>query len=437
MMRRYWVSTLALGLTLSGCLGWRPDVPKVDRAFLSMPKATEKAKEATPPFAQFAKAPWLGKQDDSLDAETLTADASSTVDLPKEGNAAPADVKAPPAGGNTGEGDTAEPAVDPTSPEGKKIAQSREMNREAFKFIQAKEYAQAEKVLEDALKLNPKNVAALTNMGVVYEKLNKPEMARKMYRKAILANPQALLKASDPNLRTGKNKKILDIILGEWNGRNQEKDEAMALKGDPVHGRKVYMDFCSEKCHQPNGWGDKEGKYPQVAGQYKDVIIKQLADIRSKNRDNPEMYRFSLASEIGGVQNVADVAAFIETMAMTDQNGKGPGTHLELGKKLFDRDCASCHGSKGEGDSTRLFELMYGQHYNYLVRQFQMIKEEKRRNGHPLMVIQVEAYTPDEITAVMDYISRLKVPDFKMRPVKQQPLPEQKSDDKTDKDSLL
>ena len=85
MMRRYWVSTLALGLTLSGCLGWRPDVPGVDRAFLSMPKVTEKAKETTaPPFAQFAKAPWLGKQDDSLDAGTETADASSTsVDLPE------------------------------------------------------------------------------------------------------------------------------------------------------------------------------------------------------------------------------------------------------------------------------------------------------------------------------------------------------------------
>ncbi|MBF0108870.1 MAG: c-type cytochrome [Magnetococcales bacterium] len=425
MMRRYWVSSLALGLTLTGCLGWRPDVPEVDRAFLSFSKK-EEAKETPPPFSQFAKAPWLGKQDETMDGEAEGAGGS--VDLPADPNA-------------SADGAAAAAAPDATAaavdPEAKKKAQSRELNREAFKFIQAKEYAQAEKVLKDALELDAKNIAALTNMGVVYEKMKKPDQARKMYRKAILANPQAMLKATDPSLRTGKNKKVLDIILGEWNDRNQEKDEALALKGDPAHGRKVYQEFCSEKCHQVNGWGDKEGKYPQIAGQYKEVTIKQLADIRSKNRDNPEMYRFSLASEIGGIQNVADVAAYIETMAMTDNNGRGPGANPELGRNLFNRDCASCHKEDGSGDSTKMFELLYGQHYNYLLRQFQWIKEEKRRNGHPLMVIQAEAYTPEEITAVMDHISRLKVPDYKMKPVTLKPAADTKPEEKTDKDSLL
>ncbi|HIJ83830.1 MAG TPA: c-type cytochrome, partial [Magnetococcales bacterium] len=315
MTQRYWVSTLALGLMLSGCLGWgtQVSVPGVDRAFTYAPKDGATAKGSERPFARFAKAPWLEGQEgpESEDAGSgATGDSSS-------------------------------------DPEAAKKAKSRELNREAFQSIQGKDYAQAEKILTQSLELDPKNLAALTNMGVVYEKTNKPEMARKMYRKAILANPQALLKASDPKVRTGKNKKILDMILGEWNKRNQEKDEAMALKGDPANGRKVYKDFCSEKCHQPNGWGDKEGKYPQIAGQFKDVTIKQLADIRAKNRDNPEMYRFSLASEIGGVQNVADVAAFIETMPMTDDNGKGPAANIENGKKMYDRDCASCHGADG------------------------------------------------------------------------------------------
>lgn len=408
-MQRIWVITLIAGMMLSSCLGWRPEVPEVDRAFISTPRNEMAAKPSTPPFSQFAKAPWLGKMED-LDAGDVEASA---------------------------EGASGEDGAAATDPDADKKMQSKKLNQQAFKFIQDKDFAQAEKILKESLDLDPRNLAALTNMGVVYENTGKLEMARKMYRKAILANPQALLKVSDPSVRTGQNKKILDVILGEWNKRNQEKEEAMRLKGDIAHGQKVYKDYCSEKCHQPDGWGDKEGKYPQIAGQYKDVTLKQLADIRSKNRDNPEMYRFSLPSEIGGVQNMADVAAYIEAMAMTDTNGKGPGKDLQRGKQLYDRDCAACHGANGEGDSRKMFELVYGQHYNYLMRQFQWIKDEKRRNGHPLMIVQVEAYTPEEITAVMDYMSRMAVPDHKKRPLKLEPLPGKASPSQSDKDSLL
>lgn len=408
-MQRTWVLTLVLGLMLSSCLGWRPKVPEVDRAFISTKNAEMDAKKSAPPFAQFAKAPWLGKMED--------LDAGGDAEASAEG--------------------AATDGLAAKDPDADKKAQSKKLNQQSFKFIQDKDFAQAEKTLKEALDLDPKNLAALTNMGVVYENTGKPEMARKMYRKAVLANPQALLKVSDPSVRTGQNKKILDVILGEWNKRNLEKEEAMRLKADVAHGQKVYKDYCSEKCHQPDGWGDKEGKYPQVAGQYKDVTLKQLADIRSKNRDNPEMYRFSLPSEIGGVQNMADVAAYIESMAMTDKNGKGPGTALDRGKELYNKDCAACHGAKGEGDSRKMFELVYGQHYNYLLRQFQWIKDEKRRNGHPLMIVQVEAYSPEDITAVMDFMSRMQVPDFKKRAVKIEPLPGKESPSQSDKDSLL
>lgn len=423
MMHRYWVPALVLGIILSGCLGWRPDVPEVDRAFYSTQKKEGTEKKSEPPFASFKKAPWLGKPGD----DTLEGDET----------APPGDDQVQAENLASGGGGVSAGAASQADPEEGKKNRSRELNKSAFDALQVKDYAQAEKHLKEALELDPKNLAALTNMGVVYEKTQKPEMARKMYRKAILANPQALLKASDPSVRSGKNKKVLDLILGEWNNRNQEKDEAMALKGDVVNGQKVYLQFCSEKCHQPNGWGDKEGKYPQIAGQYKDVTIKQLADIRSKNRDNPEMYRFSLASEVGGVQNIADVSAFIESMPMTDKNGKGPGANLERGKKLYESDCAACHGKDGAGDGTKLFELVYGQHYNYLLRQFQWIKEEKRRNGHPLMIIQVEAYTPDDITAVMDYISRMKVPSSKKQPLKLEQSPAKTPGKDAEKDSLL
>lgn len=302
------------------------------------------------------------------------------------------------------------------NPEIKKKNASKRLNRQAYQAILDQDFVRAETLLLEALELQPENLSALTNLGAVFEKTNRPIEARRMYRKAILANPKALLKAGDPTLRKGKGKALLEIILGNWNRAEPSKNEALTLEASATNGQTVYRDYCAQKCHASHGWGKKDGTYPQIAGQYKNVLIKQLLDIRHKNRDNPEMYRYSLPSEIGGVQNIADVSAFLETMPMSINNGKGPGDNLEHGKTLYNKDCARCHKVDGSGDANRFYELLYGQHYNYLVRQFQWILNKKRRNAHPLMIIQAESYTNQDISAVMDYISRLPIPEEKQHP---------------------
>ena len=57
-----------------------------------------------------------------------------------------------------------------------------------------------------------------------------------------------------------------------------EYDEVMALTPDVDNGRRVYL-TCAV-CHRPEGWGSPDGTYPQIAGQLRSVIIKQLADVR-------------------------------------------------------------------------------------------------------------------------------------------------------------
>ena len=76
-----------------------------------------------------------------------------------------------------------------------------------------------------------------------------------------------------------------------------EFDKALSLQPDLENGRKLYL-TCAV-CHGPEGWGSPDGYYPQIAGQIDSVIIKQLADIRSRNRDNPTMYPFSKPSRSG------------------------------------------------------------------------------------------------------------------------------------------
>ncbi len=194
----------------------------------------------------------------------------------------------------------------------------------------------------------------------------------------------------------------------EWNKmEGGEKELALTLEGDIENGEEAY-EICSG-CHLPSGAGRPDGTFPQLAGQHPNVIIKQMADIRAGRRDNPIMYPFAIS--LIDQQELADVSAYIQTLPIPTDNGKGPGTNLELGKELYDRDCVSCHGDKGEGDAAKFYPVLAGQHYKYMLRQIHEIATKKRRNANPDMVKIVEKYTEEEQDAVVDYMSRLTWPE--------------------------
>ncbi len=203
--------------------------------------------------------------------------------------------------------------------------------------------------------------------------------------------------------------------MAGWNESGGEQEEALTLKPDLENGLEVY-EVCAA-CHMPEGWGMEDGTFPQLAGQHKNVLIKQLADIRALNRDNPTMYPFALPKSIGGAQAIADVAAYIAKLPMNPQPGVGPGTDLALGEKLYKENCVRCHAENGEGIDEKYYPRIQGQHYKYLVRQFEWIRDGKRRNANPDMVKQIQGFSDKDMQAVMDYVSRLKPPDKILAPV--------------------
>jgi cytochrome c553 len=189
----------------------------------------------------------------------------------------------------------------------------------------------------------------------------------------------------------------------------REVERALALTPNIEKGLEIYRSCAM--CHKPEGWGLVNGSVPQLAGQHRKVVIKQLADIRAGNRDTVLMAPSASVESIGGAQAVADVAGYIDTLEISTATGKGPGTDLELGKRLYQENCTSCHGATGEGDDDRYIPRVQSQHYNYLVRQFEWIRDGKRRNANPEMVAQIQGFEERETHAVADYVSRLEPPE--------------------------
>jgi cytochrome c553 len=202
--------------------------------------------------------------------------------------------------------------------------------------------------------------------------------------------------------------------LAGWDAALLEREEAALLTADPENGGIIY-EGCSA-CHMPEGWGTPNGAYPQIAGQHSTVIIKQLADIRAKNRDNPSMYPFAIPEEIGGAQALADVAAYIEDLQMTTATGKGEGSDLLFGENLYNENCTECHGQNGEGDENKAYPLIQGQHYNYVLRQLNWILSGKRRNANKEMKNTIDEFGKRGFKALADFVSRMAPDEERLSP---------------------
>ena len=196
--------------------------------------------------------------------------------------------------------------------------------------------------------------------------------------------------------------------LGQPSTLDAELTQALDLEPDLENGRLLF-EMCAG-CHGAEGRGSRDGVFPQLAGQHRNVIIKQFSDFRLGNRENPSMLPFAEEDALGGPQGISDVAGFLASLPMTQEPGTGPGNNLALGEKLYEDSCSVCHDENAAGFDEFFFPKIQGQHYEYLLRQLIWMQDGQRQNVYVGMLRRISKMTAADLEAVSDYVSRLSPP---------------------------
>jgi cytochrome c553 len=189
-----------------------------------------------------------------------------------------------------------------------------------------------------------------------------------------------------------------------WNAMQGEKLVALGARGDAARGE-ITFEIC-QGCHRTHALGRPDGSYPRLAGQHITVLIKQMTDVRAGRRRNDVMLPF-IDKHVASPQDIADIAAYLTKLPSPPNNGRGPGSDLARGQKIYEADCVSCHGQGGQGDAAQFYPRLNGQHYKYMLHEMIQIRNGMRGNSNPRMVEVVKTLNDADLEAAADYLSRL------------------------------
>lgn len=195
----------------------------------------------------------------------------------------------------------------------------------------------------------------------------------------------------------------------------EELREVLRATPEGRHGAQLYA-ICAE-CHGRHGEGNANGWPPQIAGQHRRVIAKELVDYRTGVRWYDPMQREAGRHVLGSTQDVADVAAFVAAMPPSPDTTPGPRRRVGKGAELYVLRCQWCHGVRGEGSDERLVPRVAGQQYEYLLRQLQDTRERRRPNMRAQHLRLIESFSSEDLMGISDYMSRLDRPGASSTPV--------------------
>ncbi len=179
-------------------------------------------------------------------------------------------------------------------------------------------------------------------------------------------------------------------------------------------------------CHGEFGEGKSDGTYPRLAGLPAAYITRQFEMFKTKKRLNIPMFPFAKEREMPA-EDVRIIAAYFASIKLPsklppveeknfdalDRLTKGtqmlnvaryPG-NIAAGGRLYARECASCHGKKGFGDTTGLIPPLTGQHSNYIKNQIKKFSLAKRLHDSPEDAAIFKSFSASEIDNILAWLS--------------------------------
>ncbi len=189
-----------------------------------------------------------------------------------------------------------------------------------------------------------------------------------------------------------------------------ELQAALRLTPDLDRGARLF-EMCAA-CHGVDGAGAPDGTVPAIAGQPVSVLMKQIIEFRHEARLNIRMEHFVDRHHLTGAQQLADVAAYVNSLmprTPVPREGlrvPGPGV-LQEGAALYGRLCSSCHGAEGAANAAAGIPRLAGQHVEYLTEQLHDAAEGRRPEmgrDHARLLLRLTASDRDALAA---YLSQL------------------------------
>lgn len=198
----------------------------------------------------------------------------------------------------------------------------------------------------------------------------------------------------------------------------------MALAADLEKGKEI-NGTCAA-CHSDNGQGGKRGEYPRIAGQQVKYIESQLKNFRSRTRVNIPMFPYTQERELSD-EDIKDIAAYLNSIELDTKMPTYTGnedalTKLQMadrvmiipraegdlanGEKIYQKQCAACHGKTGKGRG--MFPMLVGQYTNYLQRQIGLYLKGDRPHDEEGTVGRLNELKAEDIQDILAYLTSIQ-----------------------------
>ena len=182
-------------------------------------------------------------------------------------------------------------------------------------------------------------------------------------------------------------------------------------------------------CHGEFGEGTSDGEYPRLAGLDATYLAQQLRNFKTRDRLNIPMTPYTTERELPE-EDVMLIAAYLsqiklksklppidekkefDALARLKASGRViniaryPG-NIEKGQQFYAKECAACHGDKGQGKPSMLSPQLAGQYSVYIATQIKKFRTGERVHDDPRDAEIFKSFIDVEIDNMLAYLSIL------------------------------